>query len=399
MGKEDDESSKIEADEHGANPFVLMDEIVEKLKLLDYESKFLKKNSSFALQRALHHAYFAIPHSNPNEQFFYLTSLISFLMGVCGHQWEAPQQFDDPNASSASIVENLQRMGVPTDFAPARLRNGHGETVCLVLMTLCDRALKTVGFRLSKPVNVKERSEDDDREDEDPEDDEVDDEALVDDEKEDEILEHMTPDRDFSKSLIESKIDPAEWRLEVERVSTQLASEKINDHKDWRSHLERMHQHQTVITDQLAATRSQLDKMTMEITQTLEKIDSREKFLNQHFKNEAAEYKAAKEADIDVHEKYSVNSETVTLLTNELSRVQDDLDKIKQRMVDASNQMSDTTPLLKIKAALERLRLEIARFDVRIGVVESSNLQQRITAKKLQAQKLVEAQSHAVKVK
>jgi len=389
-GEDEEVSSKgSEGEDAGPSAFVLMDDIVEKLKLLDYEKGFLKKNSSFALQRGLNHAYFAIPHTNPNEQFFYLSSIISYLMGICGHQWPAPGQFDDPNATSASIVENLGRMSVSTDFAPSKLRAGYGETVCQVLMALCDRALKTTNFRFNRPQNAKEKSGDDELEDEDPEDDQVEDETIVDDEKDEDQLEALIGEKDGSKSMIESKVDPAEWKLEVERVSTQLGADKTIDQKDWRTHLEKMKQHHKAITEQLSQTRSQLDKMTTEITQTLEKIDTREKFLNNQFKNLGAEYKAAKEHYTEINDKYSLGSESVNRLTNDLSRLQDELDRVKMKMEQASNQMTDTTPLVKIKAALEKLKLEIGQYEVRIGVVENSLLQLRIHAKKLQAQERV----------
>ena len=46
---------------------------IEKLKMLDYEDHF----RSF---RPLSHTYFAIPSSNPNEQFYYFTSIASWLV-------------------------------------------------------------------------------------------------------------------------------------------------------------------------------------------------------------------------------------------------------------------------------------------------------------------------------
>ena len=40
-------------------------------------------------------------------------------------------------------------------------------------------------------------------------------------------------------AMIESNIDPQEWKLELERVAPQLRTMVIADSKDWRSHLER----------------------------------------------------------------------------------------------------------------------------------------------------------------
>ena len=42
------------------------------------------------------------------------------------------------------------------------------------------------------------------------------------------------------------KVDPAEWRLEVERVAVQLKVKLPNDNKDWRLHLQQMDYHHEV---------------------------------------------------------------------------------------------------------------------------------------------------------
>jgi hypothetical protein len=47
--------------------------------------------------------YFALPSSNPNEQFYYFTMLIAWLVRLCGHHFTPPGQFDDPNATSATL--------------------------------------------------------------------------------------------------------------------------------------------------------------------------------------------------------------------------------------------------------------------------------------------------------
>lgn len=43
-----------------------------------------------------------------------------------------------------------------------------------------------------------------------------------------------------------AKVDPAEWRLEVERVTPLLKVKLANDNKDWRLHLQQMEHHQLV---------------------------------------------------------------------------------------------------------------------------------------------------------
>ena len=76
-------ASQGAASDQGWDPVthLVMEEILEKLKMLDYEEHF----KSF---RPLTHTYFAMPSANPNEQFYYFTSLVSWLLSLLGqHLW------------------------------------------------------------------------------------------------------------------------------------------------------------------------------------------------------------------------------------------------------------------------------------------------------------------------
>jgi hypothetical protein len=105
---------------------LVMEEILEKLKMLDYEEHF----KSF---RPLTHTYFAMASANPNEQFYYFTSLVSWLLSLLGQEWKAPSQLDDPNSAVASLYAILQQIGAPTTFGAMKLKSGCGEAVCSVL--------------------------------------------------------------------------------------------------------------------------------------------------------------------------------------------------------------------------------------------------------------------------
>jgi len=114
-----------------SGPLLVMEEILEKLKMLDYEDHF----KSF---RPLTHTYFAMPSSNPNEQFYYFTSLVEWLLSLLGHSWKAPSQLDDPNSAVASLYAVLQQIGAPTNFGAMKLKSGCGDAVCSVLKHLLD---------------------------------------------------------------------------------------------------------------------------------------------------------------------------------------------------------------------------------------------------------------------
>ena len=53
-----------------------------------------------------------------------------------------------------------------------------------------------------------------------------------------------------------------------------------SENKDWRYHVDQMHVHSSAIENVTVEAKSQLDKLYSEIGRTLEKISSREKYIN-----------------------------------------------------------------------------------------------------------------------
>ena len=60
----------------------MMDEILDALKLLDYENKFCKNKGFKPLSRV----HFAVQGSNASEQFMYFISIVSWLLSINNHQ-------------------------------------------------------------------------------------------------------------------------------------------------------------------------------------------------------------------------------------------------------------------------------------------------------------------------
>jgi estrogen-related receptor beta like 1 len=152
-----------------------------------------------ALQVPLTHTYFCLPQQNPNEQFFYFTSIFTFLLNQASITFSNPGQFDDPNAVSSSLgivnhlcyltpsVEELRKIGFVTDFPPSKLKQGYGDTVCTVLNGLADYTLEKKNFKFKKP-NYPETRPEDDFDEGGEEESMVVDETMVDDGQNDETL-------------------------------------------------------------------------------------------------------------------------------------------------------------------------------------------------------------------
>ncbi|KAF1770567.1 hypothetical protein GCK72_002386 [Caenorhabditis remanei] len=77
------------------------EELVDKLKLLNYEEGFLKLGVAY--KPILKH-YF-VKSRNVGEQFFLFTSLAAWLIRKSGDDsYNMPQEFDDPNSTIANIM-------------------------------------------------------------------------------------------------------------------------------------------------------------------------------------------------------------------------------------------------------------------------------------------------------
>ena len=145
-------------------PFIIMEELLDKLKLMDYEQDFVMEMK----MRPLNRHYFVV-QTNPGEQFFIFSSLAAWLIRMSGHKFDAPQEFDDPNGTIANILDHVRRLGSSIDFAPSKLKQGYGEQALFVLDILCNDALKSVKFEWKHPIIPSDDVNDDEIDDEDAE--------------------------------------------------------------------------------------------------------------------------------------------------------------------------------------------------------------------------------------
>ncbi|KAL3884532.1 hypothetical protein ACJMK2_024666, partial [Sinanodonta woodiana] len=294
----------------------------------------------------------------------------------------------------------FKQYGHSVDFPPSKLKQGCGEHCLYVLDRLTDEALKSTHFRWERPDYPEEEMEE---------------ETVVEDdaeltlnkveespfpgageeefEEEEQILDleglkrlNLSKNQESSKpeEILESKTDAADWRLEVERVLPQLKVTIRTDNKDWRVHVEQMHSHKDGIETSLIETKTYLDKLHEEITRTLEKISSREKYINNQLEHLLGEFRGTQDNLAETKERYRQASGGVTERSRQLADVTEELEKVKQEMEDRGSSMTDGAPLVKIKQANQQLKKETTQMDIRIGVVEHILLQAKLKDKATQ---------------
>lgn len=373
--------------------FVLMESLLEKLKLLNYEEEVLTRHNMKNLSR---HYFVSSPYlaSNPGEQFYLFTVIAAWLINVAGRPFTEPQEYDEPNATVSNILSELRAFGVKVDFPPSKLKSGSGEFVCLVLDRLAEEALRRRSFSFRRPNYPTETTEEESVIEDDAELtlSKVEEEMIEepDDEEENvmdlEALKLRTSHSEAEPSskpddILEAKVDAAEWKLEVERVLPQLKVTIRTDNKDWRIHVDQMHQHRDGIKSSLKDAKSYLDKLQEDIGKTLEKVSSREKYINNQLEHLIQEYRSAQARLSEAKERYQQASGGVTERTRVLAEVSEELEKVKQEMEEKGSSMSDGAPVVKIKQSLTKLKQEIVQMDVRVGVVQHTLLQAKLKEK------------------
>ncbi|CAL4060380.1 unnamed protein product, partial [Meganyctiphanes norvegica] len=86
-------------------PFVVMDDLLDKLKLLNYDKEFLQEQRMKPINRH----YFAM-QTNTGEQFYLFTSLSAWLINKAGRRMNPPEEYDDPNSTVSSILDHLRQL-------------------------------------------------------------------------------------------------------------------------------------------------------------------------------------------------------------------------------------------------------------------------------------------------
>lgn len=308
-----------------------------------------------------------------------------------------PRSQDDPTQTTQSICDHLRRLQFPylADFPPAKLRAGSGDGVVAVLDFLLDKALDARGFRVQPPIYAEGGGDDAGGaggagEEEEPED-EIGDDTIEDDVPLDVDVadpfssagsaaaeeKFIDPEEADRKSL-ESKVNPVEWALELERVGPKLKFKQTPANKEWRTHLEQSLKHSQSLRESYPATRVTLEKIGANLKKAVERIAAKERSINKEFEHLGAEFRQ-KQAGVDaIQEQYQSLQKECAELSRDLQDKTEAIEAIKSSVSDRNNTMTDVSPLRKLTTSLSQLKKEVAHMELRIGVVAQTLLQAKL---------------------
>ncbi|KAK7194742.1 intraflagellar transport protein 57/55 [Novymonas esmeraldas] len=360
-----------------------MSDIVDKLRMLKYETNFCRTfKPPFS---PLNPYYFSGPSSmdNPNAQFYYFTSLCAWLMKLCGHQFDAPGQFDDPNASSTTILAELRSMNIAIpNIAPTRLKQGSGEAVLAVLSALVNAALSSTDYDF-EPVDYRQVDRYDelaavaDAEDEQAED-EIEDHVVIDSDDDDEVYIRAVSGHRSTKGDADRpptpRVDVEEWKIEVERVAP-LLHVRQSSLDDWRSRIESATVLLKAVETMYPEVKQMLERLAGDMDKSRDRIQKREQTLAQQFSDQVEDYRVKLRELNTSRDSANVAQQTVQQMTVELNQVSELLDQTKRDIAERQAKISDTTPLIQVKEAVVKVQAEIKLMSLRIGILQNGVLQ------------------------
>eukprot|EP00667_Euglena_gracilis_P011163 EG_transcript_11392 len=343
-----------------------MEDVIDKLKMLDYEADFCMRHGQFRISRTT----FSRPSITPGEQFFFFTTLVAWLLGLAGEAFQAPSQFDDPNASTSSILTALKGMGLNIkDVPPAKLRLGYGDAVLHVLNMLCDKVLVKRAIQFKTPEWAPDRYDDEMEITEGPEGDAPEDAGS--DEGDDVLVEDLLMEEAAAtKDIITPEANPQEWAEEAQRVAPLLKLTWKNEFRDWRSHLAWTQTLLKSIDKTFPSVKLALEATCESINKAIETIQKREQGLVEQCTAKIEEFKAYKKHYNAVADKYKASQEGLNTLSNELNQISEVLETMKAEIASREEAMADTSSLVKIKEAMGTIKAEISDMELKIGVYQ-----------------------------
>lgn len=152
--------------------------------------------------------------------------------------------------------------------------------------------------------------------------------------------------------------------------------------------MEQIKKFRNTIGESMQSLKCLLDKLTKNISDTMDKIMSREKFLNSSLDALLMEYRSVQEQFSKISVRYRELNSGVIERQRKLTRISEELESLKQEMEERGTIMSDGTPLINIKKALVVLREDVANMNVQIGILQHDIIHSKLREKFLMQQKL-----------
>lgn len=355
----------------GADCFIVMEAVLDKLKLLQYERGLLHPRDMQPLPRGYFTSATLWP---PAAQFRYLFQLLCWLLELSalpGHElWGLlPAQCSDADtlAAAAGMLEQMAKVGgglsEQARMAPQRLRSACGIEVCALLNTLTDMALAAANFVWEQPRHLSDPEIDPEIQDEDEDGPSAAATAVVTSTQQlGGDLDEETPSEGGGSQtglllpLLQSTIEPGLWVEECARCAPQLSVRVPWSQLHWRHRLAQLRQHGGALSPQLEEIEPRLRhaaKHAAELAASLAPVQAA-------WQQAEGELGAA-------NERLSQRQKHVDELASQLRSLEEALEQTQEAVRKKGTALSDGSPVANIRGAMRTLQKETRELTLRLA--------------------------------
>ena len=368
-----------------------METIFCKLHLLSYHDKLREsKRPSIRMTQ------FSMENgggSNRRRQFLDLVMLCEFLLGEIGMAGEVDYQVmktETPNAIATKLLGAVGKAGMDWkaigEVTPNSITGGFGKGVVDIVDWLVDKALEKRSFSSKGILRVAERQEEQEEADvvevEEEDENEIEDDVEVEDEDDAEEGGGKywagASDSKFSSSqrdMVVSDVDAHEWRTELERVGPRLKSGRVASGGTWGSRIQAMAEYAEKYSGSseagTAGIQSKVEMVARNAQEGRDRLTRGEVMVNSvgSIDDIRKRYREVTEDFPNVKERVEEMEKARADKMNELADVTSEASEVKEKVARKGESMSDTSSMVKMKAAIQSLKKESAAMEVRLGVL------------------------------
>lgn len=127
--------------------------------------------------------------------------------------------------------------------------------------------------------------------------------------------------------------------------------------------------HLQAIKAALSALKPQIQQVINATSVEHEQIDHKTTEINKRFYDQLDEYNRAKAKIKELEMSTQHHDQKVERLNDQLEQLSMELADVKKQIHDKGRNMTDATPLVEMRAAIQRLKEENREFDILIGVL------------------------------
>ena len=367
---------------------LIMDDVQEKLKLLDYENSFCRGFKKEPVSRVYFSQFVG------NEQMAYFYELVYWLMSLNKNKSTGIRPYTpilpfsslgDAEEVAKQILADVRAFGIKAadSILPANIKQGYGEGVCVIINDLLNRELVRQDYKFLMPevveagVNVYKNSNTSGEVYEEI-DFELEEDRIWKAEGEEDAgyeVENMPKssstgvsemvfiekDEERKDGIMESTIDPVEWASEAKRVASKLFFSPDSAENTPMTRISQIMNICSKIKGNLSDKSIErfLEKKSEVVRQELERIGGAEKKIQKLCETEIVSLRKIADKRVNGLTRLTGTRDHVTSQCEVYEEIQSKLEALNREIEERGSDLKSSHPLNKIRNALKVLRDEV----------------------------------------